>query len=74
VQTGREAYVPVWRELGADEAFDVVVEYVHRLPPPVRPLARILGLDIEGSDAQRREHAARLLMVGFRPASRDRSP
>jgi deazaflavin-dependent oxidoreductase (nitroreductase family) len=69
VQTGRERYVPLGRVLSVDEAYTVLVDYERRLPWPARPLARRLGFTVEGDEAVRREHAASLLMIAFRPPS-----
>ncbi len=67
VQTGRDRYVPTQRILSAGEAYAVMVDYERRLPALVRPLVRRLGFTVSGSDEERRAHAAKLLMVGFRP-------
>jgi deazaflavin-dependent oxidoreductase (nitroreductase family) len=67
VQTGRDRYVPTQRILSADEAYAVMVDYERRLPVLARPVVRRLGFTVSGSDEERRAHAAKLLMVGFRP-------
>jgi deazaflavin-dependent oxidoreductase (nitroreductase family) len=67
VQTGGDRYVPTFRELSQEDNFGIVEDYMRRLPPFARPLAYRLGLDAEGSEAERRAHAARLLLIGFRP-------
>jgi deazaflavin-dependent oxidoreductase (nitroreductase family) len=71
VRTGRSRYRPLVRELPSDEHFAVVDAYVRRLPFFARPLVRKLGFDVAGTEAQRRAHAARLLLIGFRPAPSD---
>jgi deazaflavin-dependent oxidoreductase (nitroreductase family) len=68
VRTGRERYQPRVRELPPEEHFAVVDAYVRGLPFFVRPLVRKLGFDVAGTETQRRAHAARLLLIGFRPA------
>jgi len=67
VATGRERYTPTYRILGPEEAFEVAEEYMRHLPAFARPLPRRLGFVVEGSEAERRAHAATLLMVAFRP-------
>ena len=67
VATGRERYAPTYRILGPDEAFAVAEDYMRRLPAFARPLPRRLGFVVDGSEAERRAHAATLLMVAFRP-------
>jgi deazaflavin-dependent oxidoreductase (nitroreductase family) len=74
VQTGRERYQPTFRELPPEETFAVVNDYVRRLPPPLRPLAYRLGLDVAGSEEERHAHAGRLLMIAFRPPGRVPAP
>lgn len=69
IQTGRDRYVPTQRILSADEAYDVMVDYERRLPTPARPLVRRLGFTVSGSEEEQRAHAAKLLMVAFRPRS-----
>jgi len=67
VRTGTQRYAPVWRELEPDEADAVVTEYVDQLPSFVRPLARRLGLVSRRTEADNRNEAAHLLMIGLRP-------
>ncbi len=69
VQTGRDRYVPTQRILSADEAYAVMVDYEQRLPALARPVVRRLGFTVSGSEEERRAHAAKLLMIGFRPRS-----
>lgn len=72
VQTGGERYVPACRVLAPAEAYDVTVGYDRRLPPPLRPIARLVlrrfGFDVAGTEEARRAHAASLLFVAFRPS------
>lgn len=70
VQTGGERYVPTYRVLGPDEAYDVIHDYERRLPVPLRPLVQLLGLDVAGSEEARRAHTASLLLIAFRPKNR----
>jgi deazaflavin-dependent oxidoreductase (nitroreductase family) len=67
VETGGERFAPVVRELAPEENFPIVADYVRSLPPIARPLVRRLGFDVGGTEEERRAHAARLLMVAFRP-------
>jgi deazaflavin-dependent oxidoreductase (nitroreductase family) len=69
VQTARERYQPTCRELAPEENYPIVADYVRRMPPVARPLAYRLGLDVPGPEEERRAHAARLLLIGFRPRS-----
>jgi deazaflavin-dependent oxidoreductase (nitroreductase family) len=74
VTTGRERYIPCWRELRPDESFDVLSDYMRRLPSPLRPFARRAGLDLGRTEEERRAHASHLLVVGFRPQETAGSP
>lgn len=69
VQTGRDRFTPTYRELTPEENYEVVVEYVNRLPALLRPTLQRLGFDSDGTEEERREHAAQLLMIAFRPHS-----
>jgi deazaflavin-dependent oxidoreductase (nitroreductase family) len=66
---GRRYKNPGFRELAPEENYPIVAEYVRRLPRIARPLAYRLGLDVRGTEAERRAHSQQLLMVAFRPAS-----
>jgi deazaflavin-dependent oxidoreductase (nitroreductase family) len=67
VESGGERFAPVVRELAPEENFPIVANYVRRLPRLARPLVSRLGFDIKGTEEERRAHAARLLLVAFRP-------
>lgn len=69
VDTGGKRYKPVFRELRPEEKYPVVVDYMRRVPRLARPIVRRLGFDTRGPEAERRAHAERLLMIGFRPAA-----
>jgi Luciferase-like monooxygenase len=74
-ETGGRRFVnPRFRELAPEENDLVVMDYIRRLPRAARPLARWLGLDVRGSESERRAHSRQLLMVAFRPggAAQDR--
>lgn len=66
---GRRYENPSFRVLPPDENYPIVADYVRRLPPVARPLAYRLGIDVPGSEAERRAHSERLLMVAFRPGA-----
>jgi deazaflavin-dependent oxidoreductase (nitroreductase family) len=69
-ETGGQRYEhPCFRELAPEDNYPIVADYVNRLPPGARPLAYRLGLDVRGSESERRAQAQRLLMVAFRPGA-----
>jgi deazaflavin-dependent oxidoreductase (nitroreductase family) len=68
VETGGRRFAnPRFSELAPEENYPVVVDYIRRLPSVARPLAYWLGLDVRGSEGERRAHSHQLLMVAFRP-------
>jgi deazaflavin-dependent oxidoreductase (nitroreductase family) len=70
VETGGRRYEnPRFRELPPEENYPIVAEYVRRLPRIARPLAYRLGLDVRGSENQRRAHSEQLLLIGFGPSA-----
>jgi deazaflavin-dependent oxidoreductase (nitroreductase family) len=75
VETGGCRYPnPQFRELAPEENYPIVAEYVRRLPPIARPLAYRLGLDVRGTEEERRDHSQHLLMVAFRAVNRGPDP
>jgi deazaflavin-dependent oxidoreductase (nitroreductase family) len=67
-ETGGQRYEDAcFRELAPDENSAIIEEYVRRLPRIARPLAYWLGLDVRGTEQERRAHNQQLLMVAFRP-------
>ncbi len=70
IETGGRRYEnPDFRELAPEENYVIVADYVRRLPWMARPLTYWLGLDVRGTEAQRRAHSQHLLMVAFRPSA-----
>ena len=69
VRTARERYQPAFRELPDSEHFAIIEAYVRKTLSLARPIIRKLGFDVAGTIEERRAHAARLLFIGFRPAS-----
>lgn len=70
VETGGYRYKDSsFRVLAPEENYPIVANYVGRLPLFARPLAYRLGLDVRGSEDQRRAHSQGLLMVAFRPGA-----
>ena len=68
IETGGDRYdAPNVRVLAPEANFPIIDQYVRRLPAIARPLAYRLGLDVRGSEAERRAHSGRLLLVAFRP-------
>jgi deazaflavin-dependent oxidoreductase (nitroreductase family) len=70
LETGGRRYEDAcFRELAPGENYAIVEEYVRRLPRIARPLAYWLGLDVRGSERERRAHSQQLLMVAFQPSA-----
>lgn len=68
VQTGLRRYTPLQRILTADQVYDELTDYERRHRWITKPLlGRFYHYD--GSEAARRELAAGLPMVAFRPAT-----
>src|SRR5215467_11988183 len=66
IETGGHRYEnPSFGELAPEQNYPIVAEYVRRLPRIARPLAYRLGLDVRGSESERRAHAQQLLMIAF---------
>jgi deazaflavin-dependent oxidoreductase (nitroreductase family) len=60
---------PSFRVLAPQENYSILADYVRRLPAIARPLVYRLGLDVRGTEEERRAHSQDLLMVAFGPAS-----
>jgi deazaflavin-dependent oxidoreductase (nitroreductase family) len=67
---GRRYKDPSFRELAPEENYQILAAYIRGLPRIARPLACRLGLDVRGSERERRKHAERFLMVAFHPSDR----
>jgi hypothetical protein len=73
VAVGHERFVPLYRELDAEEAATVLAEYERRnryLAPVVRrALSWLVGWRYDGTEAKRRQLVSELPMVALRPTS-----
>ena len=67
VRTGGERYVPGQRFLAPDENHAMLADYRRRHPLAFRIFARVFGYPLSGTEAMRREFAASLRLVTFRP-------
>jgi hypothetical protein len=68
VETGRQRYVPVQRFLAPEEVCRELAAYVRRHPWLARNvLARLIGLEVDDSEAGLRRAAAFFRGVSFRP-------
>ncbi len=69
-----DRYTPEQRFLSVEEVDAVLRDYVCRHTRTARLFARLFGFPLLGSDAERREGAAALPMVAFRPVPRVAAP
>lgn len=67
VHTGGLRYVPAFRVVPPEEHFAIMEDYLRHQPPFIRRAVRRLGFDIQGTEAERRAHAANILLLAFRP-------
>jgi deazaflavin-dependent oxidoreductase (nitroreductase family) len=65
IQTGRRAMSATARTLTADEGGELLIAYARRNPRLTAKLMRLLGFEIDGSDADYRELAAEIPFVRF---------
>jgi deazaflavin-dependent oxidoreductase (nitroreductase family) len=67
VHVGGHRFAPVQRFLAPDEAYQEFLRYERRNPRLFRSLLKLIGLEYDGSEAQRRALVSQLPMVAFRP-------
>ncbi|MFQ5837974.1 MAG: nitroreductase family deazaflavin-dependent oxidoreductase [Thermoplasmata archaeon] len=67
IHIGRRRFVPVQRFLTQEETYAELADYERRHPTTARFLIRMLGIDYDGSESERRALAAFFRMVSFRP-------
>ena len=70
VHVGLRRFVPEQRRLAVDEADGVLAEYERHHPHLTPVLMRAVGVAYDGSAARRRELAAAMPMIAFRPRAR----
>ena len=69
VQVGWTRYAAHAERMDADEAERVFMDNAERHPAALRQLLRVMGFDVDGSQAQYRQVARTLPIVGFFPLS-----
>jgi len=67
VETGRDCYVPTFRELSPEETYPVIADYLRQALGLYRPIARRVIFGSLGSEEERRERARSFLLIAFRP-------
>ena len=68
VQTGRLRYVPEYRFLSAEEAYEVWSAFERAHPFEARLAGIILGWDYDRTESGRRDLARTIRLVAFRPS------
>lgn len=67
IDVGGRRFTPAQRFLTPEEVYEEFKDYERRHPRLVRTLAGMIGLEYQGTDAQRRAVAAELPMIALSP-------
>ncbi|MGW8225214.1 MAG: nitroreductase family deazaflavin-dependent oxidoreductase [Anaerolineales bacterium] len=74
VQVGRQKFSMLAEELSSGESELVILDYARRHPTAMASLARYMGYELDGSEADYRELGRKLLMFSFTPRSQGTNP
>jgi len=74
VQVGSQNYNMLAEELSPDQSELVILDYARRHPTAMASLARYMGYELDGSEADFRKLGRKLLMFSFTPRSQGTNP